>query len=579
MPRIRGGKESFMDTTNISRKVIIVGGVAGGAGTAARLRRNDEKAHIIMLEKGPFISYANCGLPYYIGDVIQNKNDLLVQSREAFSMRFRVDVRTKNEVTDVDTAAKTVTVTNHETGNSYTESYDSLVLSPGATPIRPNLPGSDKPHVFTLRTVPDTLRIRDYIETVHPKSAVIIGGGFIGIEMAENFHAQGLKVSIIEAADHLIGAIDTDMSYDIHNHVRTKGVSLFIGETAREITDTAVELASGGKVEADMVLLSIGVVPETGFLRNSGITLGPRGQILVNDKLETSAPGVYALGDAIGVKTFTGREDAVIPLASPANKQARIVADIICGIPRTYNGSQGTAIAKVFDMSAAVTGESEKSLTRLGIPYRKAYTYSASHASYYPGAKMMFIKILFSPADGKLLGAQITGFEMVDKRIDVLATAIRAGMTVYDLEELELAYAPPFSSAKDPVNMASYVADNILAGKTSPFYLEDLEKIPKGAYLLDTRTEGEYARGTIPGFVNIPVDSLRDRIHEIPKDSEVYVTCQIGLRGYVAEQILRGYGFRTHNLLGGYRHYHALQADLAGREQAYRDCTACGMEK
>lgn len=568
-----------MNPQSVSQKVLIVGGVAGGAGAAARLRRNDEQAQIIIFEKGSYISYANCGLPYYVGDIIKEKSDLLLQTKEGFSQRFNVDIRLQNEVISIDTAAKTVTVIDHTTKKTYQESYDKLVLSPGASPIRPRLPGADKPHVFTLRTIPDTLRIREFIDTNHPRSAVIVGGGFIGIEMAENLREHGIEVAIVEAIDHLIGAIDSDMSYDLHNHVRAKGVRLFLNQLAQGITDKEVILASGLSVEADLVLLSIGVLPETGFIKSSGIELGPRGQIIVNERLETSALDVYALGDAIGVKTFTGGEDAVIPLASPANKQARLVADIICGIPRKYSGTQGTAIAKVFDMTVAATGESEKSLTRLGTPYRKAYTYSNSHATYYPGAMPMFVKLLFAPEDGKVLGAQITGYDMVDKRIDVIATAIRGGMTVYDLEELELAYAPPYSSAKDPVNMVAYVAENILAGKTNPFYLDDLAGLPENALLLDTRTVGEYQRGTIPGAVNIPLDSLRDRLAEIPADREIYITCQIGLRGYLSEQILRGYGYKTHNLLGGYRHFQAREIDIAGQEKTNRECTTCGMEK
>lgn len=568
-----------MNTSDVSRKVLIVGGVAGGAGVAARLRRNDEHARIILLEKGEYISYANCGLPYYVGNVIKEKSDLLLQTKKGFTQRFNVDIRLNNEVLSIDTSAKSVTVLDHDTGKTYQETYNKLVLSPGASPIRPRLPGADMAHVFTLRTIPDTLHIREFIETVHPRSAVIIGGGFIGVEMAENLREQGIKVSIVEAVDHLIGAIDIDMSYDLHNHVRAKGVRLFLNQMAQSITEKEVILASGLAVEADMVLLSIGVLPETGFIKSSGIALGTRGQIIVNEKMETSATDVYALGDAIGVKTFTGREDAIIPLASPANKQARLVADLICGIPRTYNGTQGTAIAKVFDMTVAVTGESEKSLARLGTPYLKAYTYSNSHATYYPGSMPMFIKLLFAPADGKILGAQITGYETVDKRIDVIATAIRGGMTVYDLEELELSYAPPYSSAKDPVNMAAYVAENILSKKTSPFYLEDLASLPENALLLDTRTVGEYAHGTIPGAVNIPLDSLRDRLSEIPAEREIYVTCQIGLRGYLSEQLLKGYGYSAHNLLGGYRHFQARETDLAGQQKTNRECTTCGMEK
>ena len=568
-----------MESKKISQKVLIVGGVAGGAGVAARLRRNDENARIILFEKGEYISYANCGLPYYVGNVIKDKSELLLQTKQGFSLRFNVDVRLKNEVTAIDTAAKSVTVIDHATGNTYTESYDKLVLSPGASPIRPKLPGAGLPHVFTLRTIPDTVQIREFIEAKKPGTAVIIGGGFIGIEMAENLHKQGLEVSIIEATDHLIGAIDSDMSYDLHNHVRSKGVHLFLNQMAQEITENEVILASGIRVSADLVLLSIGVVPETSFIRSSGIALGPRGQIVVNEHLQTSSPDVYALGDAIGIKTFTGREDAIIPLASPANKQARLVADLICGILRSYNGTQGTAIAKVFDMTVAVTGESEKSLNRLGTPYLKAYTFSNSHATYYPGAMPMFIKLLFSPDDGKILGAQITGTEMVDKRIDVVATAIRGSMTIYDLEEVELAYAPPYSSAKDPINMVAYVADNILSGKTTPFYISEISDLPENAFLLDTRTVGEYESGTIPGAVNIPLDSLRDRLSEIPSDREIYVTCQIGLRGYLSEQLLKGHGFITHNLLGGYRHFHAREMDIAGQQKTNRECTTCGMEK
>jgi len=560
-------KVTSMNTSEKSQKVLIVGGVAGGAGVAARLRRNDEQAQIILFEKGEYISYANCGLPYYVGNVIKEKSDLLLQTKKGFSQRFNVDIRLKNEVLSIDTAARTVTVVDYDSGKTYKESYDKLVLSPGASPIRPHLPGADMSHVFTLRTIPDTLRIREFIETKHPQTAVIIGGGFIGVEMAENLREQDIEVSIVEAVDHLIGAIDIDMSYDLHNHVRTKGVHLYLNQLAQTITNSEVVLASGLVVKADLVLLSIGVSPETEFIKTSGIALGARGQIIVNERLETSAPDVYALGDAIGVRTFTGHEDAIIPLAAPANKQARLVADLICGIPRKYNGTQGTAIAKVFDMTVAVTGESEKSLKRLGISYLKAYTYSNSHAAYYPGAVPMFLKLLFAPDNGKILGAQITGYETVDKRIDVIATAIRAGMTVYDLEELELSYAPPYSSAKDPVNMVAYVAENILSKKTTPFYLDDLLALPANALLLDTRTTGEYEHGTIPGAVNIPLDSLRDRLAEIPTDKEIYITCQIGLRGYVAEQLLRGYGYRTHNLLGGYRHFQAKETDLSSQQK------------
>ena len=559
----------------MSMKAVIVGGVAGGAGAAARLRRKDETAQIIMLEKGEYISFANCGLPYYVGDVITQREELLLQTPESFNARFQVDVRVNNEVLSVDTGKKTVTVLNHETGETYTESYDKLILSPGASPIVPNMEIQHPEHVFTLRNIPDTFKIKDYLNSHNPRTAAVIGGGYIGLEMADNLCRLGLEVSVIEAASHVIASLDEDMSHELQNHLRSKGLDLHLGSMAQRIDRDQVILSDGREIPADMVILSIGVRPETGFLKDSGIALGSRGEILVDEYLQTNVPDVYAVGDAIGVKSFGTGADAIIPLAGPANKQARIVADNLCGEKKAYHGTQGTAIAKVFDMTVAVTGENETTLQRAGIAYRKTFTISPSHAGYYPGGSTMVVKLLYTP-EGKVLGAQIVGRDGVDKRMDVLAAAIRAGMDVFDLQELELAYAPPFSSAKDPVNMAGYVAGNVVEGRMIPFYVEDLASLPENAFLLDVRTPGEFAHGTIPGAVNIPVDVLRQRLSEVPKDKEIHIFCAVGLRGYIAQCILRQNGYETKNLSGGYRLYAAAKNDLAAQGVPMENCKPCG---
>ncbi len=559
-------------------KVLIVGGVAGGAGTAARLRRNDETAEIVMFEKGPYISFANCGLPYYIGGVITEKEKLQLQTPESFHARFDVDVRVNSKVVAVDTAAKQVTVRKVLTGEEYTESYDTLVLSPGASPVRPPIKGIEKAKVFTLRNIPDTYAIKDYVDSQKPRTAAVIGGGFIGVEMAENLQEAGVQVSIIEAQSHIMANLDEDMTHDLHNHIRSKGVKLCLNAMAAEFTEDSVILASGAKIPADMILLSVGVAPETRFLAGSGIELGRRGEILVDGKLRTSAADVYAVGDAISVRDIVTGQQGMIPLASPANRQARLVADIIAGQDRTYTGAQGTSIAKIFDMSAASTGASEKSLKAAGIPYRKSYTFSASHAGYYPGGTSMQVKLLYTP-EGRVLGGQITGYDGVDKRIDQIATAVRHGFTVYDLQELELAYAPPFSSAKDPVNMAGYAASNVVEGAFKPFYLEDLDTLPEDAQLVDVRTPGEYAMGTIGNAVNIPVDELRERIGELDAGRKVYLFCQVGLRGYIAQRIAEQHGLDTVNLSGGYRLYEAAQLDRQGMASTEKEYEYCGMEK
>lgn len=542
-------------------KVLIVGGVAGGAGAAARLRRNDESAEIILIEKSGYISFANCGLPYYIGGAIADRDDLLIQTPESFNARFNVDVRVRSEAVAVNTDDKSVMIKDLKTNATYRESYDVLVLSPGARPVKPPLPGSENSNVFTLRNVEDTFKIKDFIVDNRPKSCAVIGGGYIGLEMADNLHNLGLKINIIEAAPHVIATLDEDMAHDVHNHIRAKGIGLHLNSKLTEIAGGFVATEDGKQIDADMVILSIGVRPETKFLQGSGIQLGSRGEIIVNEYLETSAAGVYALGDAIAVKDFISGKNTLIPLASPANKQARIAADNIAGKRVGYKGTQGTAIAKVCDMTVAMTGQSEAALQNAGIPYKKSYTYSLSNAGYYPGGEPMFIKLLFQPVSGKLLGAQITGSKGVDKRIDQLASALRFKGTVYDLEELELAYAPPFSSAKDPVNMAGYVAENVLTGKSAVFYVEELPAIPKDAVLLDVRTESEFKRGRIDGAVNIPLDTLRANLDRLDRSREIYAYCRIGLRGYIAEQILRQHGFKVKNLSGGYRLYKAGEED------------------
>ncbi len=560
-------------------KVVIIGGVAGGASAAARLRRLDEQAQIIMLERGPYISYANCGLPYYVGGVITDQDDLTLQTPESFHARFHVDVRVLSEAVGIDKDAKTVTVKNLADGSVYQESYDALILSPGAEPLVPPLPGVYDPRVFTLRTVPDTLRIRAFMDEKHPKTAVVVGGGAIGMEMAENLKEAGLDVTVVELADHLIAPLDFDMAADVHGYVKSKGINLLLktgvkGMTADE--NGLVVEAGEEKLPADMVLLSVGVKPESSLAKAAGLTVNPKGAILTDDHMRTSDPAIYAVGDAVLVKHFVTGQSTFLPLAGPANKQGRIAADNICGIPSTYKGSQGALVLKLFDMTVAATGLNEASLKAAGIAYDKVYAYGNSHASYYPGATNQTIKLLFSPLDGKVLGAQIVGFEGVDKRCDVINTAIRAGMTVYDLTELELCYAPPFSSAKDPVNMAGFMAENLLTKKVKQFHWHDVKDLPKDGSItfLDVRTGGERRRGSIEGTVHIPVDELRDRMGELDAGKPVYVHCHSGLRSYIACRILTQNGFDAFNLAGGYRLYASVWAEL---EQPQTSTHPCGI--
>jgi len=544
-------------------KVLIVGGVAGGATAAARLRRLNENLEIIMFEKGEYISFANCGLPYYIGGEIKDKSALTLQTPESFNKRFNVDVRNKSEVIAINKEKKYVTVKNHKTDEIYTESYDKLILSPGAEPIKPNIKGLENDAVFTLRNIPDTYKIKDYIENKKPKSAVVVGGGYIGIEMAENLIHAGLKISVVEFSNHVIAPLDFEMSCDVHNHIKSKGVNLILNSAVTEIEKNGPSLkiyTTDKELYADMVILSVGVKPETSIARDANIDVNERGSIIVNNNMLTSNEDIYAVGDAVEIVDFVTKSKTYIPLAGPANKQGRIAADNISGIESIYSGTQGTGILKCFDLTVATTGINEQVAIQNKINYEKSYTYSASHASYYPGAVNMSIKLLFEKITGKILGAQIVGYEGSDKRIDVIATAIRANMTIHDLTKLELAYAPPFSSAKDPVNMAGFVAENIITDKGEIFHWNQVDEIinDKDKIFIDVRTNLEYENGHINGFINIPVDELRQNLSKIDINKKIYVTCQIGLRGYIAARILKQSGFMCYNLSGGYRLWNSV---------------------
>ena len=561
-------------------KVVIVGGVAGGATAAARIRRLDEQAEIVVFERSGYISYANCGLPYYIGDVITDPEELTLQTPESFFSRFRVDMKVRHEVTAIHPERKTVSVKNLETDEVFEESYDKLILSPGAKPTQPRLPGVGIDKLFTLRTVEDTFRIKEYINQNHPKSAVLAGGGFIGLELAENLRELGMDVTIVQRPKQLMNPFDADMASMIHSEMRKHGVKLALGYTVEGFEErnggVDVLLKDNAPLHADMVVLAIGVTPDTALAREAGLELGIKGSIVVNDRMETSVPDIYAAGDAVQVKHYVTGEDALISLAGPANKQGRIIADNICGGDSRYLGSLGSSVIKVFDMTAATTGINETNARKAGLDVDTVILSPMSHAGYYPGGKVMTMKVVFEKGTYRLLGAQIVGYDGVDKRIDVLATAIHAGLKATQLKDLDLAYAPPYSSAKDPVNMAGFMIDNISKG-LKQWHLHDADKLPRdgSVILLDTRTAWEYSSGHIEGFVNIPVDELRERLDEIEPGKPVYVICQSGLRSYIATRILEGYGYEAYNFAGGFRFYDAVVNDRALIEKAY----SCGMDK
>ena len=561
-------------------KVVIVGGVAGGATAAARIRRLDENAEIVVFERSDYISYANCGLPYHIGDVIPDEEDLTLQTPESFYARFRVQMKVRHEVTAIHPQKKTVTVKDLVHGCEFEESYDKLLLSPGAKPTLPPLPGIELDKLFTLRTVEDTLRIKEYIRTHAPRSAVLVGGGFIGVELAENLRALGLEVTIVEMGSQLLAPFDADMAAFVHAEARKHGVQLALQSAvtgfAKTESGVEVQLKDRAPLNADMVVLAIGVTPDTALAKEAGLELGLRGSIVVNDRMETSVPDIFAVGDAVQIRHAVTGQDTLLSLAGPANKQGRIAADNICGMDSRYRGAAGSSVLKVFDLTAAATGLNETAAQKAGLAIDTVILSPMSHAGYYPGGKVMTIKVVFEKESWRLLGAQIIGYEGVDKRIDVLATAMQAGMKATQLKELDLAYAPPYSSAKDPVNMAGYLIDNIASGVLKQWHLADAAALPRdgSVTLLDTRTPGEYSRGHIEAFVNIPVDELRERLGELDPSKPVYVICQSGLRSYIASRILEGSGFTAYNFAGGFRFYDAVMHDRALIAQA----SACGMD-
>ncbi|MEG1580680.1 MAG: FAD-dependent oxidoreductase, partial [Bacteroidaceae bacterium] len=559
-------------------KYVIIGGVAGGATVAARLRRLDEKAEITLLERGQYVSYANCGLPYYIGGTIDEREKLFVQTKEGFEVRFRIDIRVNSEAIAIHLDTKTVDVKNNDTNDTYSLPYDKLVLSPGAEALRPPIAGINDERIFTLRNVPDTDVIKARVETLKSAcqeikrrpSAVIVGGGFIGLEMAENLYEAGLHVSVVEMSNQVMAPLDFSMAQIVHQHLVQKGVSLVMEDGVEKFepkTDVVrVCLKSGKTIDADMVILSIGVRPETKLAVAAGLEIGKSRGIKVNDYMQTSNPDVYAVGDAVEILNPVTNRVALVPLAGPANKQARIAADnMVEGNKYKYKGTIGTSIAKVFDLTVAATGTNAKRLQIEKIDYTSSFTHPSSHAGYYPEALPMDLKIIFSPTNGRLLGAQIVGYDGVDKRIEMFAQVIKQGGTVYDLAEIEQAYAPPYSSAKDPVNMAGYVAMNILENKVRTIHWRSVDKaMASGAVGIDVRTVDEFALGSIPGFVNIPLDELREHLEEIPKDREVLLSCAVGLRGYLAYRILCQLGFsRISNLSGGIKTWQMATASIA----------------
>ncbi|KDN58091.1 CoA-disulfide reductase [Exiguobacterium sp. AB2] len=568
----------------MSKKIVIVGGVAGGASAAARLRRLNEENQIVMFDRGEYISFANCGLPYYIGDVIQDRQKLLVQTVEGMNKRFQLDIRNLTEVTKINRAEKTVTVKHVQTGETYDESYDVLILSPGAKPIRPNIPGIEEAEdIFTLRNIPDTDQIRSYVDEKAPKHATVIGGGFIGIEMAENLRERGVDVTLVEMADQVMTPLDREMVSPVHEHMRLHGVDLQLSDGVDSFSNQGkrVHLKSGRVIETDMVVLSIGVAPESSIATEAGLETGIRGAIRVNEKMLTSDSNIYAIGDAVEVLDYVFKEPTVVPLAWPANRQGRLVADIINGRDVKYNGTMGTGIAKVFDMTVASTGWNEKRLKAAGKAFEAVHVHPGSHAGYYPGSTPVSLKLLFHPTTGEIYGAQGVGMNGVDKRIDVIATAMKGGLTVLDLPDLELSYAPPFSSAKDPVNMIGYVASNVVLGDNEVVHWNEIDDlVQNGATLLDVRDESEHELGKIPGSINVPLNSLRDHLDNYSKDETIYVTCQVGLRGYLASRILRQNGFKVKNLSGGYktwsqvkRDFDAIEADASAANETAATAT------
>jgi len=547
---------------NTKQRILIVGGVAGGASCAARTRRQSESAEIIIFDRGPFVSFANCGLPYYVGDVITDEKKLLVANTELFKQRFNIEVRLENEVLEIDRDAREISVKDLNSGQVYQERYDALVLAPGASPLRPPLPGIDLPGIFALRTIPDSRRIRNWIVERQVKQAVIVGGGFIGLEMAENLVKRGIAVTLLEMLPQVMPPLDAEMVTPVHDRLTANGVQLRLGDGVTGFEQTRegtliVSTKSGEKHPADLVILGIGVRPETKLAKDAGLDIGDRSGIRVNEQMRTNDDHIWAVGDAVEVRDWVTGEWILIPLAGPANRQGRVAADAICGRDTTFRGVQGTTVCGVFDLIVAATGASEKTLKRVGMAYEKVYLHPGHHVGYYPGARPINIKLLFSPQEGRILGAQAVGEEGVEKRMDVIAMALQNRATVFDLEEAELCYAPQFGAAKDPVNLAGMVAANVLRGDAPIIHWDKLAE--EEALLLDVREVGEFEAGHVEGALNIPLTQLRDRVHELPKDQKIAVYCQVGQRAYYATRALRLQGFDAHNLTGGFKTYKAVQ--------------------
>lgn len=546
-------------------KIIIVGGVAGGASAAARARRLSETAEIIMFERGPFISFANCGLPYHIGGDIKDRNKLLLQTPESFLARFNVDVRTMSEVVSIDRKNKTVTINTLVDNTQYTESYDFLLLSPGANPIIPPIVGINNPLTYSLRNITDMDRIIQAIEINKVNHATVVGGGFIGLEMMEAFHQRGIKTTLLERSDQVMMPVDREMAGFAHAEIRDKGIDLRLNTALTDVQFTpntktndrlTLSLSNGDSLQTDILIMAIGVSPETQLAKDAGLEIGLIGGIKTNAQMQTSDPAIFAVGDAIEETDFVTQQQTVVPLAGPANRQGRIAANNMLGRHDSYQGTQGTSICKVFDLAIAATGKNEKQLKRDGINFEKVYVHTASHASYYPGAETVSFKMLFDPITGKILGAQAVGKDGIDKRIDIMSVAQRAGMTVDQLQHIELTYAPPFGSAKDVINQAAFVANNIINGDATPIHFDEIDNLTENQILLDVRNPGELStQGYIGNAINIPVDELRHRMHELPKDKEIVIYCQVGLRGNVAYRQLVNNGFKARNLIGGYRTY------------------------
>ncbi|WP_160691784.1 CoA-disulfide reductase [Clostridium sp. C2-6-12] len=559
----------------MNRKIVIVGGVAGGASTAARLRRLDENAEVVMFEKGEYISFANCGLPYYIGEVIDERSKLLVQTVEEMSDKFNLDIRNLSEVISINKDSKILKIKNLKNGEEYEETYDVLVLSPGAAPLKPGIEGiSECDNLFTLRNIPDTDKIKAYVDNNKPKQATVIGGGFIGLEMAENLHERGIDVTLVEALDQVMAPLDIEMASIIHEHLIDKSVELILNDGVAKFTSRGkkVVLSSGKEIETDMIILSIGVKPETTIAKEAGIALNERGAIVVDKFMKTSDPNIYALGDAVEIMDFVNKKPTMIPLAWPANRQGRIVADNICGKNTEYKGTLGSSVAKVFDYTVATTGNNEKTLKRLGLKYEAVHIHPGSHAGYYPGSFPIAFKMLFDPESGKIYGAQGVGLDGVEKRIDVLATAIKVNLTVFDLQDVEPCYAPPYNSAKDPVNMLGYYASNIIEGFIKPIQWNEIDNLNKdNSIIIDIREEFELVTGGFENSIHIPLGQLRNRIEEIPKDKDIYVTCQVGQRGYVACRILEQNGIKCTNIDGGVKTYLSVKRANESIKNQYKN--------